>query len=67
VTVQDENGVAEEDIKEDGPGQVTVNQLWDAYLSGDHGASPDFEHALTIQKVTDAVWKSNAEGRTVML
>ncbi|KAH8812851.1 hypothetical protein F5884DRAFT_317671 [Xylogone sp. PMI_703] len=67
VTVKDNEGVTKEDIKEDEPGQVAVNRLWDAYLRGDNDTWPDFDHALSIHRIIDAVRRSNDERRTVVL
>lgn len=67
VTIKDVDGVTKEDIKEDGAGQVAVNRLWDAYLKGEKGTWPDFEHALEMHEIIGAIRKSNEEGRTVQL
>lgn len=67
ITIQDENGVTEEAIEEDNPGQPAVHRLWDAFLKGDQDSWPDFDCALAVQEVLEAIRLSNSEKRTVEL
>ncbi|KAJ6103379.1 hypothetical protein N7486_005806 [Penicillium sp. IBT 16267x] len=67
IKIQDKNGVTEETIQEDKQGQPAVHRLWDAFLKGDQDSWPDFDHALAVQEVIEAIRKSNSEKRTVEL
>jgi predicted dehydrogenase len=62
-----EDGIVEEHVLEDQPGQPAVGRLWDAFAIGKDGDWPDFEHGLKMHKITDAIWKSSREGRIVIL
>jgi predicted dehydrogenase len=69
VRVSDDSGavVSEEEVKEDVEGQPAVSRLWDAFLKGDRGGWPDFEHAMEIHEIIEAVRRSHKEGISVDL
>lgn len=68
LKILDSSGITEEDVHEDEPGkQLAVNRLWDTFLAGKSDTWPDFAHALSIQKVIDAIKRSNTEKVTVIL
>ena len=67
VKVDGEEVVEEEAITESEPGQPAVNRLWDEFLNFEDGSWPDFEHAVKIHRVVDAVRQSSVEGKVVEL
>ncbi|KIX97253.1 uncharacterized protein Z520_06705 [Fonsecaea multimorphosa CBS 102226] len=70
--IEGEANVSEEQVSEQEAGQPAVARLWNAFVGaagdreGDDGW-PDFEHALKIHRVVDAVWTSSRDGKVVEL
>lgn len=62
-----DTAVEEEQVSESEPGQPAVGRLWDAFVEGNQGEWPDFEHAVKIHRVVDGVWRSSREGIVVRL
>jgi predicted dehydrogenase len=57
-----------EDVTEgEEKGQPAVARLCDAFVNGEHGSWPDFDRAVAVHKVVDAVWRSSRDGQVVML
>ncbi|KAJ9614165.1 transcription regulator gal80 [Cladophialophora chaetospira] len=67
VKVDGAEDVEEENVTEEEEGQPAVGRLWDAFVEGNDGGWPDFEHALKIHRVVDAVWRSSRDGKVVKL
>ena len=67
VKLDGENEAREEQLSEEEPGQPAVRRLWEAFLTEQPGSWPDFEHAVKIHRVVDAVKRSAADKKTVTL
>ena len=65
MKVDGAENVVEEDVMEEEKGQPAVGRLWDAFVKGEEGGWPDFEHALKIHRLVDAVWRSSRNGKVV--
>ncbi|KIW26056.1 uncharacterized protein PV07_09185 [Cladophialophora immunda] len=63
----DKGVVSEENVSEQETGQPAVARLWDAFVGAQEGTWPDFDHALKIHRVVDAVWTSSRDGKVVEL